>query len=648
MKLSLRTIVRNDAVYDCINSLAIKMNTVMIHTLFFIKLFMLRNWEENQFLNYDIDENLCRSIMRTICPSPNQRGPRLGAENQVLMNTLQAFYINEYRILCPANQEELTALGTTQIMSYMATEIVTMYKNNIVANYIAYITQFVEVHHQLPAFAIIDGNPAMNNYAKKNEKLRIKLQIKRIVDDIINKRLDDGIKSSHVQYHEWINANIRFLVPQRLTPNGFAYDLKAHPFFYFPYIVYMQLSLEEMDIDIKLFNVFPLKTTLIPGHIRIDTQSVIAILASSKDPISKRIKDDPESNNAQEIFNVWNESFALDKPVFNQNGFDFNNMIQTDGTSVSILFVRSNTARTKTGKPIVRKVKIPDEVYIDGINDRDKAVLRTKKLVAIDPNMRDLLYCVDGNDGDAGKFRYTQDQRRKELKIKKNRKVLMRKRKAYRVNGRSVESIESDLSHYNSKSLSGGRYEAYLIAKLRVNLELAEFYERPYHRRLKMTQFMRKQQTEAHLMNNFRSKFHPNDPASNVVVCFGDWSEQTHRRFHEPVKGIGFRNLFRKAGYHVYLVDEFRTSIKCSVCSDPDRVVENFRYCKNPRPNKANRILRHGLLRCIHCRRLWNRDVNAAKNIWKIANAALENEARPLYLQRGRAGRAGQGNHDGN
>jgi hypothetical protein len=88
----------------------------------------------------------------------------------------------------------------------------------------------------------------------------------------------------------------------------------------------------------------------------------------------------------------------------------------------------------------------------------------------------------------------------------------------------------------------------------------------------------------------------------------------------------GFRTLFRKAGYGVYLVDEFRTSCRCSACSGE---CKTFRWCENPRPFRTGSVLRHGLVKCKTCSRLWNRDTNAASNIWKIAVSAIRGESRP-------------------
>ena len=44
--------------------------------------------------------------------------------------------------------------------------------------------------------------------------------------------------------------------------------------------------------------------------------------------------------------------------------------------------------------------------------------------------------------------------------------------------------------------------------------------------------------------------------------------------------GIGIRSLLRKNKYNVYLVDEFRTSCKCSNCAPSTSVALNLHPCK--------------------------------------------------------------------
>jgi transposase len=55
---------------------------------------------------------------------------------------------------------------------------------------------------------------------------------------------------------------------------------------------------------------------------------------------------------------------------------------------------------------------------------------------------------------------------------------------------------------------------------------------------------------------------------------------------------------------------------------------------ENPKPYKNNNIVVHGLLTCKKCSGIWNRDVNRATNIYKIAKNAIKKKERPKYLCR--------------
>ena len=93
----------------------------------------------------------------------------------------------------------------------------------------------------------------------------------------------------------------------------------------------------------------------------------------------------------------------------------FDHQLDTDGVTCSILVKR----RDKAGEH-VREPK-PDEgssgIYIDEV--KDYAPLNNKGVMGIDPNMRDLLHCVDSDKKEQTTFLYTQDTQRKEMKVKK-------------------------------------------------------------------------------------------------------------------------------------------------------------------------------------------------------------------------------------
>jgi hypothetical protein len=96
------------------------------------------------------------------------------------------------------------------------------------------------------------------------------------------------------------------------------------------------------------------------------------------------------------------------------------------------------------------------------------------------------------------------------------------------------------------------------------------------------------------------------------------------------------KNLQKVLDLEIYFVkvvlDEFRTSCRCSNCEGGE--CSKFRKIRNPKPAKTNSILSHGLLLCKKDCGLWKRDENSARNIYKIANNAINKKERPNYLSR--------------
>jgi transposase len=133
------------------------------------------------------------------------------------------------------------------------------------------------------------------------------------------------------------------------------------------------------------------------------------------------------------------------------------------------------------------------------------------------------------------------------------------------------------------------------------------------------------------MINNFKKIF---GKPEDVIICAGDFEQKQHMKYKEPVKGKGIRKIFRDNGYKLYLVDEFRTSCMCSICKEETGRCDKFQIRKNPKPYKSGNILVHGLLTCKKCSGVWNRDVNSATNIYRIAKNAINGLERPKYLCR--------------
>jgi len=142
---------------------------------------------------------------------------------------------------------------------------------------------------------------------------------------------------------------------------------------------------------------------------------------------------------------------------------------------------------------------------------------------------------------------------------------------------------------------------------------------------------MNRKKNEQKLINNFRKIF---GKPEDVIICGGDYEQKKQMKYKEATKGVGMRKLFRQNNYKVYLVDEFRTSCICSICKEETGRCEKFITRKNPKPYKSGNILVHGATRCQNCNAVWNRDVNGATNIYRIAKTAINGLERPKYLCR--------------
>jgi len=73
----------------------------------------------------------------------------------------------------------------------------------------------------------------------------------------------------------------------------------------------------------------------------------------------------------------------------------------------------------------------------------------------------DIIYFVDDDSKDANEFRYTQDSRRKECKIKKYQKIIL-KFKEEKIENKTIIEHETELSVYNRKTLDIENFKIYI------------------------------------------------------------------------------------------------------------------------------------------------------------------------------------------
>ena len=180
-------------------------------------------------------------------------------------------------------------------------------------------------------------------------------------------------------------------------------------------------------------------------------------------------------------------------------------------------------------------------------------------------------------DSHQNKFRYTQTQRNKEIKFKKNKIILngakLKTRVFFRDKEQNINEVESYLSSHNKKTTDYNNFIEYIRLKNQVNDALENFYYKKKWRIMKFERGSLTQKSEVKMINAFTEVFGGSD---EVVIGFGNYGG-AHMRGIDPVKGKGFRKTFRRADFEVFLVGEFRASKLCSDCENPGAICEkNF------------------------------------------------------------------------
>jgi len=616
IKISLKSVLKHpDINLPKITNAVIKCNKIVIQTLMFMKLFLLDHYEKHNSMP-NINDEFINSCMKILCnEKATGRPPK--QEIKQLKEKLTTFYNTDFQPLIQNENLDYTHMNT--ILDYLTIDILTMYENNIKFHYVEYVERYVNVVWKKKF--IVSKIRKMNITQKEKEQRVSNLcsQLRKIKTDLLN--VENTNYKSHSMYHSWINQQKQIITPSKTNykKNNIVYDLMCSPMDYYPSIIKMMKQVEKEEQTIS--NVFPMRSEVIPKHIRLDTTTLVHLLMTKK----QGNKSDylTKGNLKRKEDKIWEFFFRTERKMFHKKYYEFHHMIETDGVSCSLLLLRKDLIGKKL--PMMKK-GLSTETYIDELTDYTE--LQNKKIVAIDPGKCDLIYCVDDDNKEANKFRYSQDKRRKETKKKKYSKIQLELKKE-KINGKTIIEWETELSKLNKKTLTISKFKEYIQKKSEINNMLFTFYEKYIFRKLRLQSYRNTKKSEQKMINQFKKIF---GNEKEVIVCFGDYEQKKQMKFKEPTKGKGMRTLFRKAGFQTYMVDEFRTSCMCSKCGIG--ICKKTMVRENPKPYRTGNIIVHGLICCKNGCGYWNRDVNGATNIYKIAYNAINKKERPNYLSR--------------
>lgn len=590
---------------------------------------LLRLWCLNKYNNGIeiplITETTIKMCMKSILkPCGGGRKPK--EENILLLNEFKKLH----------NFKLENGVNLSAIKDYYATAFLTSIENNIKMHFFDYVNRFINSY-----FKVLYKNELTDKEFKK----QLFKDLYVVKNDIIN-----GTLNANEKFHNWIN-NYRYkIVPEDFEVNYY-YDVKSTPQKYLKYMIFMNIELEK--IEGKMYQFFPIQSSIIPNHIQIDTKALIELLVK-KDKENKETKEDLLNNLGLNKEFLWDKFFDIKHKMKN---YIFNHTIITDGYTVSLRFLhndyieeeKNKVAKKKKGKLDVKgltkeqketrkndkkklqeeKKKIKKEEYAKNkpkkiekpiefpyIDDVDKEELKGNHIF-IDPGKRTLLNMMN----DDGKFfSYTNKQRISETKRLKYQTILKKYKDELK-----ITPIENELSSFNSKSCDLTNYNNFITKKLSTNEVLYKMYQDDNFRRYKWYSYINKKRTDDRMLNKIEKVY-----GKDSIVVIGDWSIGKQMKNFLSTPNISIKRKLQER-FRVYDIDEYRTSC---LNYKTEEVCNNLYL-----PDKKNKErLMHSILTykmenkrfgCI------NRDINGCKNIQKIFNHYILYNERPEKYKRG-------------
>ena len=620
IKLPINSILNNNEesqnIFNTIQDAVYRTNYITTKTSLLLRLWCLDKYHNGIDIPF-INENTIKMCMKSLILASS--GPKPKNNNLLLLN--------EFKNLHNFTLEDCVNLSS--ILNYYAITILTSIETNIKMHFFDYVNRFINSY-----FKVFYKDEITNKEFKK----QLFKDLYVVKNDILN-----GTLKANVKFHNWINEYRFKIVPEEFEINYY-YDVKATPQKYLKYMIFMNIELEK--IEGKMYQFFPLQSSIIPRHIQIDTKSVIELLV---DKGKKEYLDNIELN--KEF--LWDKYFNITQKIKDHK---FDNTIITDGYATSLRFIHNDyiegekikkekmkkgrkdakemTEEYKEQKKLDKKILQDEEKELNKLKQKDKPKKIEKiqefpyiddvekvdlegKHIFIDPGKRSLFTMMN----DDGRFySYTNKQRVNETKRLKYQNIL----KKYR-DELEITSKENELSLYNSKSCNINKYREFITKKINTNEVLYKLYQNNKFRQYKWYAFINKKRTEDNMLNKIEKTY-----TKDSIIIIGDWSIGKQMKNFISTPNLSLKRKLQER-FKVYNIDEYRTS--CLNYKTEELSKNLYLPDKRNKERKMHSILTYKMENkrngCI------NRDKNGCKNIQKVFNYYIEYDERPERYKRG-------------
>jgi hypothetical protein len=580
IKIPLEKIVADKANRKIILSAVFRTNKIIVKTYLLLRLWVLNKYHTNAVIPKITQETIitCMQTLNLNSYSSTKKKP----------------LYNEFRQLFLFEQEDGSNL--TQILKFRSITILTMIENNIKYHFFDYLKRYVKSYFFNKFKDEIDNKNIDSDDLKK--------ELNKVINDLINNTYDSDSK-----YHDWINENKYKMLPKLENDNdeiNYYFDINNGPQKYLKHMIWMSLEIEKLDK--KMFQFFPLQNNIIPKFIGIDTATIIDLFISENNTYYQQNVNECADELWSSVFNLKDKRLKL-----KIKGYSFDEMVSTDGYSVSVRFINNKYIYEKKEKTIRKQ---NGKLAVKGLSKEEKEIIKEKKEEEIKEKnkqkLKEKVTCICGTITTKGSFsnhkksvkhkKYLKDNDitdesgyiefpyitevdKNELEGKhifidpgkrdlfsmidddgnrltysnkqriKGTKRLLQQNKLQRYRDKQgITEIENVLSNYNSKSCNINNFKTFIVEKIKVNNILYEKYEKEIFRKYKMRSYINTKRCEDKMLNLIENKY-----GKDSKIIIGDWSQGKQMRNFISTPNIGLKRKLKER-FKVYNIDEYRTS----------------------------------------------------------------------------------------
>jgi len=513
----------SQSITHIINDATIRTNKIIIKTYLLLKLWILFKYEQK---SEDLIPNreTIKMAIQVVCSEKNSprkiKQKKYETASDRIKDQLKNQRFQELQHINPFNSPEDNKY-LSGILDQQVTSIQVSIENNIKLHFCTHFKTYVK-HMLSPP----QNDPPLNKEDRKKlksdsplnkeDRKKLKNDMWKVGTDLL-KNVSPEKYRSDPKYHKWINEQKEMMLPliknhsDDDTQNSHYYNVCLHPEDYMKYMI--KINQEFLKTNHKLFQFCPIRTSLIPKCIQLDTKALIELLIESQSGwFLAHIEESCEC--------VWKTFFNI---KIKNKDYSFDHAIVTDGVSASIRLIHvrelDKVKIFKTNQKIGReKARERRKLGIDSRETECKSKSKSK----LKSDVPEFLYIdevpdslLKGNHGysDNGKknlmalindrnqtMNYTNQQRLHETKQLKYQRLMYN----YRLQ-QGIIMIEQDLSDYNAKSCDFQSFLQYVIKKIEVNDKLYNLYAEHKFRQYKWYGYLNRNRSQNNLVNHLKN-----------------------------------------------------------------------------------------------------------------------------------------------